>query len=441
MRMFSHHPVRRALRLVVGAAIAAAPLAPWSASITPHARAEVISKTSFSLTRGVRLTKIRYGAPNEVRILSIQPQRGPDVDVVTAGDAFPMYRLTSSMAAANDAVAGVNGDFATPYGAPSHVSMIDGELWSSGSTGGQGFAFSSDGRTAYAGTPILRMSARRFGRADIRLAEWNVAKPKGNEVRGYTVRGGSAVTPPGAWNPTATDPKYCAVRLTPTAPTGWSGPKRAALTRNYSVDAQPEPCRKTPLPLGGMGNVVLAAKGTGNGADWIRRLDKGMTVKLSWGFAGWYGVTDFVGGNPLIVDKGKNIAPDYYSGANNILWYNPRTAIGVNAGCGDTDPGTICKVWIVTVDGRQSSTGWSKGMKLPGLANELVKLGAEYAVNLDGGGSTTMWVKRKSDGYCQSASNVGGCLVNRPSRSTERVTIGGVTVLASADPGTPSGLK
>jgi hypothetical protein len=353
-----------------------------------------------------------------------------------------MYRLPSGMAAANGAVAGVNGDFATRYGAPSHLSMVDGELWTSGKTGGQGFAFSENGKTAYAGTPKLKFSARRFGRKAVSLAEMNVGVPKRSQIRAYTVRGGSAVRPPGTKTPKSTDPRYCAVRLTPISPMGWSGPKRAAVTRTYNVDAQPAKCERTPLLIGGAGNVVLAAKASGTGADWVRRLDRGMAVKLSWGFENWFGVTDFVGGNPMLVQNGKNVAPDYSAGDNNLYWYNPRTSVGVNAGCGDTDPGTACKIWVVTVDGRQTSNGWSKGMQLPGIASEFVTLGAEDAVNLDGGGSTTMWVKKRNDAYCESVPNAGGCLVNRPSPSTgERVTIEGLTVLATRDPDTPTGLR
>ena len=41
-----------------------------------------------------------------------------------------------------------------------------------------------------------------------------------------------------------------------------------------------------------------------------------------------------------------------------------------------------------------------------------------YALNLDGGGSTTMWLKKRRPGYCQSVPAAGGCLVNRPSPST-----------------------
>ncbi len=59
---------------------------------------------------------------------------------------------------------------------------------------------------------------------------------------------------------------------------------------------------------------------------------------------------------------------------------HPRTAIGWN--------GT--RHWLVTVDGRRA--GGSVGMTFQELAGFLVQLGARSAMNLDGGGSTTMWI-------------------------------------------------
>jgi exopolysaccharide biosynthesis protein len=60
---------------------------------------------------------------------------------------------------------------------------------------------------------------------------------------------------------------------------------------------------------------------------------------------------------------------------------HPRTAVGI-----DTDTG---KVLLVVVDGRsESSTGYT----LVQLARLMVRLGAEEALNLDGGGSSTMAV-------------------------------------------------
>ncbi len=47
-------------------------------------------------------------------------------------------------------------------------------------------------------------------------------------------------------------------------------------------------------------------------------------------------------------------------------------------------------MWLVTVDGRQK--GYSEGITLAELAEELIALGASKALNLDGGGSSTLAV-------------------------------------------------
>ena len=62
---------------------------------------------------------------------------------------------------------------------------------------------------------------------------------------------------------------------------------------------------------------------------------------------------------------------------------HPRTAVGI-----DDDTG---EVLMLAIDGRQS---FSRGYTLVELANLMVELGADRALNLDGGGSTTMVTER-----------------------------------------------
>jgi hypothetical protein len=441
-------PTRRTARrtasrtAVVTAMVVVAATLPWGRTVGVTARAADTTKQTWKIAAGVKLTRVRYpNVPNEIRILTILPQRGPRLDAVTAGSEFPMYKLTSAMAAGNRAIAGVNGDFATRYGAPVHTTMVDGELWNSGLSGGTGFAVTHDGANAYVGIPKLRMEARVSGQNPQPLAEWNVGTPSQSTIHAYTHRGGTGVQPPGKTSPSSTDPSFCAVRLGVTSGYGWSNSARAMITRTYEVKAQE--CARTKMSLGSdAGNVVLASKGRdGARSEWLRSLAVGSRVRLAYGFGGWPGVTDVVGGTPMLVREGQNVAPAYKAGSDNLLWYNPRTSVGVNAGCGDADRGTACKIWVITVDGRQSPN-WSKGMQLPRLAQEFVGLGARYAMNMDGGASTAMWIKRRRDAYCQSTPGVGGCLVNRPSASFgERVTISGLSLLADPDGDTPPALR
>jgi len=448
MRSMGRSARRKAVGVLAGLAVSAGAILSFASAGAPANAATTPTVKAYRLSAGVKLTTIRYPKnPQEVRILTVLPGAGPRVDIATAGSKFPMWKLTSGMSSGNTgALAGVNGDFATPTGAPSHMTMIDGELWTTGAVSGMAFSISDDGQRAYVGHPIIDMKLTRLdGKRVLKVADWNAGQPHSGQISGYTQRGGSDYPPPGSASPTSADPRYCAVRLVPVAGYGysWSGALKTAITRRYAVQAQPDPCTKTPLALGtDPGAIVLAARGKTPGAHSINSLAPGGVVRMWWSFTGWPGVTDVIGANPTLLDNGVNVAPDYYPGADNILWYNPRTSVGITKGCSDADLLTACKIFILTVDGRQSSSGWSKGMKLPALASELRQLGAWNAVNLDGGGSTAMWVKKKNSAYCQSTPAVGGCLVNRPSASTgERVTIDALTVLGSGDGGTPVGLR
>ena len=81
-----------------------------------------------------------------------------------------------------------------------------------------------------------------------------------------------------------------------------------------------------------------------------------------------------ISGSELLVDNGK-VVPGLGTGKR-----HPRTAVGVN------QAGT--KLIIVVVDGRQP--GYSDGATLTELAEILVENGAFRAMDLDGGGSSTL---------------------------------------------------
>ncbi len=94
------------------------------------------------------------------------------------------------------------------------------------------------------------------------------------------------------------------------------------------------------------------------------------------------------GGLPRLIVDGKAIE-DFHGveglTSDKFIGKNPRTAVGFNR--------DSTKIYIVTVDGRQ--THYSVGMTLNELADFLLGIGCYQAVNLDGGGSTTMWVNGK----------------------------------------------
>ena len=102
-----------------------------------------------------------------------------------------------------------------------------------------------------------------------------------------------------------------------------------------------------------------------------------------------------VSGHPQLVKAGVKLATNPSSPA--CPTRNPRTAVGLSQD-GKT-------VFMVVVDGRTTA---SVGMTCTELATLMLGLGAYQAINLDGGGSTTMYLK-------------GTGVVNHPSDGTERI--------------------
>ncbi len=115
----------------------------------------------------------------------------------------------------------------------------------------------------------------------------------------------------------------------------------------------------------------------------------GDVVKISTAtFPDLRGVRMAIGGGPTLVQDSKAM-----TWANNTARH-PRTAIGWNRD----------RYFLVEVDGRQADI--SAGMSFPELATYMRKLGCDEAMNLDGGGSATLWV-------C-------GQVMNSPSEGKER---------------------
>ena len=132
----------------------------------------------------------------------------------------------------------------------------------------------------------------------------------------------------------------------------------------------------------GEGEYILTADDTANLTDAFASFHVGDTIALETrctdpvlSDARWAGGTgDTLVANGTVTDKNSWLYPD--------TGRAPRSALGMRA------DGTLI---LYTVDGRQS--GYSVGLTLQDLADEMVRLGCLWAVNLDGGGSTTLAVR------------------------------------------------
>ncbi len=181
--------------------------------------------------------------------------------------------------------------------------------------------------------------------------------------------------------------------------------------------------------IGGMVTAVLDGKGSaripedglvlsgaGKAARWLRdRVHPGTRLEVRTAAStnpGLDFVPEFIlGGGPFILRGGKPAAasdPGSYD-PGFMEKRHPRTAAGVRA------DGTIV---LAVVDGRHPAS--SVGMSIAELAGLMLELGAVEAVNLDGGGSTTMVVK--------------GAVVNNPSDPTGERPVGDALLVFARNP-------
>jgi hypothetical protein len=153
------------------------------------------------------------------------------------------------------------------------------------------------------------------------------------------------------------------------------------------------------------GNLVsYLAAGADNRIDY----DPGGDAIRDRDLPSWY--RQAVNGRPLLVWEGANVAPtDCPRSLDLCRARHPRTATGVSRN----------GRWLhfVVVDGRRSDAA---GMTTRELGRLMVDLGAWTALNHDGGGSSTMWLR-------------GRGVVNRPSDGRERVVSNHVGIV-SMDP-------
>lgn len=108
--------------------------------------------------------------------------------------------------------------------------------------------------------------------------------------------------------------------------------------------------------------------------DIIQKPDTG------WGYSSLY--KDMMAGGPILIDE--NVICKKDSIRFNLIRH-PRTAIGIT----QND-----HFLMVTVDGRNSRAA---GMNIHELTDFMLELGCKDALNLDGGGSTTLFIKGKSE--------------------------------------------
>jgi len=315
-------------------------------------------------------------------VLRFDPLGGASLKAVPAGTRLPAMSKTVPLLKNANAVAGINGDFFAVRRSPQHAFATDGDLLQTRVGGGSNelLGITSPGVVPHVGTTRVQIVLDD----PTHLSSWPIdywnqggGDPPfslgSDEVAGYTPYGGDKAVPPG---------QACSARLINPSGPSWVDPAHSGITRSYTVEEVA--CADSAMLR--QGGTVLSALRSGSVAAEISTLTPGTAVSLTWSLKGWSGITGVIGGNPLIVENGQNTVdqapcslpkpppPPYM-----LCVPNARTGVGQAA------DGTII---LVVVDvGFQS-----KGLKLYSFAELFRSLGAVNALNLDGNGSSRMWV-------------------------------------------------
>jgi len=378
------------LSVVLGASLLVAPAAIHAGPVLGR------GVTTQSLAPGLTLKRIvDPTGPDRAYVLEVDPAEAVTIDVATAAGAMGNYARPSEIGKTHGALAAINGDFTIDPGRPLHPFAEDGTLRQLGLQNGASFAISHDETAEYVAAQRATVAAKDLDtKAKFAVARFNTGSPARSSIAAYSSYGGNAERPPA---------NACSVRMKIVGKPRWAQNNRG-VTRDYTVERVHCGSRVLVQP----GTVVLSSGLKGLGARTLRGVTRRQTIRMTWSF-GWTGVMDSVGGMPLLVDNGQAVAP---SSCNSYFCSrNPRTGIGVRA------DGTVL---LVVVDGRQRN---AVGMTLIGFARFMVSQGATYAVNLDGGGGSAMWVQ-------------GQGIISQPSdRSGERPVTNAVLVLPGPDPG------
>ncbi|MDI9634655.1 phosphodiester glycosidase family protein [Kamptonema cortianum] len=338
----------------------------WEKLITPGLTYRM--EIDLSLPRVIHALKYTPGGQSVTARAETALERIFEPDDVNKGRAT----LTATMARTG-AIAGINGDFFPWTGDPIGAMVRNGELLSTPypnrSVFGWGAGYAAVGPLTYSGKVIFEGGELKIDGVNQEVGENMLVLS----------------TPAAGWVFTKSTAVHAILEADKAlSPDGaFKANVRLFVPDLTKVKVEP-------------GTMILSA--TGNLMARLAKVPRGQEVTIDIRMTGidWSKAVHTIGGGPMLIKDGKlalNPALEKFS-ADFSTTKHPRTAIGSTAK-GD--------IWMLVLDGRQPM---SRGAGLDELARVMQRLGCTNAINLDGGGSSTI--------------AIAGLVVNRPSGGTQR---------------------
>jgi len=294
----------------------------------------------------IKFTKYYQGSPVRINVIEVNSNLNPDLRLTPAlaSDTLSNKSTISTIAKRNNSIVAINGTFFKPStGVPLGTLMINKKM--------------------YTGPIYNRVAMGIFDNGydmariqlNANLKSWNKSIKVDNINQPRTLSTHVIVYTPDWGKVAPISPKYG---------------KQIAIKDEKIVEIS-----TSALSIPENGYVVVGP------AQQLDKMAEEKDIKLEiLTTPEWDNVNHIISGGPYLVKKDEVYIDMTEQKLGSIGGRNPRTAVGYTANN---------NLIIVTVDGRETS---SVGMTLTELANFMKSVGCYNAMNLDGGGSTVLYV-------------------------------------------------
>ena len=322
----------------------------------------------------IRMVKYINKRPIKINIIEVNTKINPNIEIAPqlASTKLKHRATIRTIASRNNSIAAVNGTyFKFQNGVPLGTLMINKKVYTGPLHNRVAMGI---GKNEYKMAQVQFNSTIKTGRESVKVDNINQPRILSTLVLLYTTDWGQ--TSPAA-------PKYGVNLII-------QGNKVTALSQAPAV-----------IPQDG---YVISGPKSKLGAFLLNKkveLDIKMTPE-------WENIDHIISGGPYLVKDGSVYIDVTAQKLQAITGKNPRTAIGYTANN---------EFIIVTVDGREHA---SVGMTLGELARMMKGFGCINAMNLDGGGSTVMYVQGR---IVNSPAQKGGIPISNALTISERTRI------------------
>ena len=294
----------------------------------------------------IKLTKTYQGRPVKINVVEVNKNLNPNIEInpKLSSSKLSSKSTITTIAKKNNSIAAINGTYFKPQtGVPLGTLMINGKLYTGPVYNRVAMGIFDNG---FDMARIELNAVLKTSKGDLKIDNINQPRMLSTYVLAYSPE----------WGPFAPATPQYGIQM---------AIEEGKIT---SISTQA-------LPIPENGYVIVGPKEKLEKIFDSKKVD--LEIKT---IPNWESVNHIISGGPYLVKNGEIFIDTTEQKLGAIGGKNPRTAIGY------TEEGDLI---MVAVDGRE---GESVGMTLKELAGFMQSVGCINAMNLDGGGSTVMYV-------------------------------------------------